>query len=396
MRTASIACLLSTAALGLVVGCARGSDDSESNANAIAHVEITSDAANAVALETGHPAVSAQPIYEPGNDAPAFFEAKLDNGGWAVVTASTPPHVVEYGLGGRSPTERLDLGARNAMKRVYRLDPAIYIAADPNGKAVGRTTKELLKIDRSGDVATFVPISNDDALATFKAARADLINKELTNSAKNVHVQDTGPLIGDTPPNKTCEIPGDLPHYNQLGAGEGPNTTACFSGCGPTAWAIVFGWASRRSIDNIAVDAPFSGLFPGGEAPMDFAASVPPLLMDLNQAVGTFCSKGEGATPTWTMGNVKTWVDAHAPGVTVDARYNVLMMPDNGVRDAVIDTICDGRPSIIGIGTLFGGDGHYPIAKGYNNGKFELNMGWGGDGDGFYDATTWFLGSIHH
>ena len=60
------------------------------------------------------------------------------------------------------------------------------------------------------------------------------------------------------------------------------------------------------------------------------------------------------------------------------------------------DALCDGRPAIIGIGSLFGGDGHYPIAKGYSNGKFELEMGWGGDGNGWYDANTWYVGTIRH
>ena len=62
----------------------------------------------------------------------------------------------------------------------------------------------------------------------------------------------------------------------------------------------------------------------------------------------------------------------------------------------MIDQICDGRPSIIGLGTLFAGDAHYPVAKAYDNGKFWLEMGWGGNGNGWYEAKTWFMGSVRH
>lgn len=366
----------------LLAACATTREDDATSRAMVVEADglttLPSEAAAEVKTTTGLDATRGRPIYEPEGVAPAFFEIETEEG-WAVVTADAPAHVVEYGRSGRSPTARLDLGTRAAMKRVYRLDTAIYIAADAAGNAIGRTTKSLLKLDRSGERATFVAISSDDALKGWRSAKAELASNS--------------PLFGGTAPAKTCTVKGDVPSYKQLSPGEGPNTTACASGCGPTAWATVFGWAGRRAAAN-ATDAPFAGLFPN--APLAMNGDVGELSMQLNRVVGTFCTDGGGATTSWAMGYVESWVAARAPGVQIDAHYNILMMPDNVVRDAAIDTICDGRPSIVGTGSLFGGDGHYPIAKGYSNGRFELEMGWGGDGNGWYDAKTWYAGSVRH
>ena len=387
---------------------ADGSDDSGASSDAVSVAVVAPEVLDAVKAETGRGGVSARPIFEPDSAGPAFYEIALGpsdlggnavgganadrggpNAGWAVVSVphdGMPAHVVEWSLEGRSPTERLDLGARQAMKRVYRLDAAVYIATDPLGNAVGRSTQNLVKIDRTGDTPTFVEVSNDEALRTWRSEKEKLVNAQLSNAGKNMlRTQDT-PLIGAPMPSITCNVPGDVPSYNQLKAGEGVNTSACYSGCGPTAWATVFGWASRSG------DAAYAGLLPN--APMALNDDVDKVLMDINHAVHTMCIAGEGATTPWSMAEVQGYISSRAPGVKVDQRYNFLMTSDPGVRDVTIDALCDGRPAIIGIGSLFGGDGHYPIAKGYSNGKFALEMGWGGDGNGWYDANTWYMGTI--
>jgi hypothetical protein len=389
--------LASAAVLSAVAACSTNtasSDGESSSSDAIEASDIPAAALAEVKKETGRDGVGARPIFEPDSFEPAYYEVQL-NPGWAVVTARGDAHVVEWAPGGRSPTERLDLGARAAMKRVYRLDAAVYIAADETGKAVGRSTKGLVKIDRSGDEPKLVEVSNDEALATWRLERANLVNAQLKNSGQNLLRTQDGPLIGGAPPEKTCSVKGDVPSYSQLSPGEGPNTTSCASGCGPTAWATIFGWANRRATENAAEDGAFAGFF-ASEAPLTMTPEIGQLSMDLNHVVHTTCSGDQGATTPWDMAQVKTWVAAHASGVTVDQRYNFLMMSDPAIRDLTVDALCDGRPVIIGIGTMFGGDGHYPIAKGYSNGKFELEMGWGGDGNGWYDATTWYMGTIRH
>ncbi|MBX3226677.1 MAG: hypothetical protein KIT84_39350 [Labilithrix sp.] len=380
----------------VLAGCATTAGDESASPAAVnvdddGLVTLPSEAAATVKATAGLDATRGRPIYEPDGDAPAYFEIATASG-WAVVTASGPARVVEYGTTGRSPSARLELGVRSAMTRVYRLDAAVYVAADGLGNALGRSTRSLLRIDRSGEEATFVPVSTEEAMRTWRAARTELLEAHVKN-AKSLRTQDS-PLFGGTAPERTCMVKGEVPSYDQLSPGEGPNTTACMSGCGPTAWATLFGWGSRRAAADPANDGAFAGLLPN--APLAMNADVSNLMMQINRVVRTSCIEGQGMTTPWAMGDVGGFITARAPGVTFDARYNFLMIADNGVRDAMLDALCDGRPAIVGTGSLFGGDGHYPIAKGYSNGRFELEMGWGGDGNGWYDANTWYSAALRH
>lgn len=391
LRSLAGAGVLGTIVLGLAACATTPVDDGATARDRVVEADglttLPSEAAAAVKATAGLDATRGRPLYEPDSDAPAFFEIAT-NTGWAVVTANAPAHVVEYGASGRSPSARLDLGVQATMKRVYRLDAAVYVAADDKGNGLGRS---LLKIDRSGERATFVSVSADEAIHGWRSARTELLDASRRGGLKTMA---DSPLIGGTPPQKTCMVKGEVPSYEQLSPGEGANDTACMSGCGPTAWATLFGWGSRRAAADPANDGAFAGLFPNAPLRMDGKAGE--LSMQLNRVVGTFCSDGQGATTSWAMGYVGDFVTARAPGVTIDAHYNILMMADNVVRDAAIDALCDGRPAIVGTGSLFGGDGHYPIAKGYSNGRFELEMGWGGDGNGWYDAATWYSGTVKH
>ncbi|MDW8392595.1 MAG: hypothetical protein RMK84_21010, partial [Oscillochloridaceae bacterium] len=40
---------------------------------------------------------------------------------------------------------------------------------------------------------------------------------------------------------------GALRHYRQIPAYSWPNTNGCWSGCGATAWAMLFGWVDERA-----------------------------------------------------------------------------------------------------------------------------------------------------
>jgi hypothetical protein len=166
---------------------------------------------------------------------------------------------------------------------------------------------------------------------------------------------------------------------------------------------MIFGWASSQAAGQ-AADAPFAGLFRAGPR-ADGAVIVAPSTMDarvgdftwaLHDALGTYCVSNSGATNPSSMANAQAFVASRAPGVMVDVQYDGWMTPQDGLRDAVIDALCDGRPSIVGIGTLFGADLHYPVAKAYNNGWFWLEMGWGGTGDAWHQASTWFMGTVRH
>src|SRR5262249_26450993 len=121
MKRVRLLGLLGSVFLTAVAACSTNAgSDSEASSNAIEVSDVPAASLAEVKKETGRDGVSARPIFEPDSFEPAYYEVQL-NPGWAVVSAASidnaSPHVVEWSLSGRSPTERLDLGARAAMKR---------------------------------------------------------------------------------------------------------------------------------------------------------------------------------------------------------------------------------------------------------------------------------------
>lgn len=338
------------------------------------------------------------PIFEPGSDAVAFYEVNLSPG-WAVVRANGPAEVLEFNAAGQGPTASLTKGTAGST-RVVRLDTALYVATDPSGHALGQSAESIVRIERSADKgdAVEVPISADAAMADFGRAKDEHDRRNVAQGSNRV----TPTWFWDSAaPKRSCAAAGHVPSYKQLRPNEAPNDSSCASGCGATAWAMIFGWASLQAASNDG-DSAFAGLFRTGsdasgavvKAPRSMNSDVGNLSWTLRKEMGTFCAGDQGATPTWGMNNVKGFARSRAPGVKIESTGNALMINDNGLRNAVVDALCDGRPSIIGIGTLFRGDGHYPVAKAYKDGMFELDMGWGGNGNGWYKATTWFVGNV--
>jgi hypothetical protein len=339
------------------------------------------------------------PIFEPGNDNVAYFEVNL-RPGWAVVTAAEPIEVVEFNPGGQGPTARLTKGTDGA-KRIVRLDTALYVATDDGGRALGQSAASIVRIDRSKDGAQEVPTNAGDAMGSFNDTKNQRDQKSMQAGAGDLTPKwwwNNNPA-----PKRECRVPGTVPSYRQLKPHEGVNDSNCASGCGGTAWATIFGWASKQASTN-SNDSAYEGLFRLGQnasgsvsvAPTYMNNDVGNLSWALRKQLGTFCVGDQGSTATWGMNNTEDFVKSRAPGVSIESRGNDLLIATDGLRDSVIDTVCSGRPAIIGIGTLFHGDGHYPIAKAYKDGMFELEMGWGGNSNGWYKAQTWYIGTVRH
>ena len=98
-------------------------------------------------------------------------------------------------------------------------------------------------------------------------------------------------------------------------------------------------------------------------------------------------------------------------GTTLEAHWDSLGISEDGLRDwAANQIIYRQTPAVIGTGWLQ----HYPMAYGYAWQKrivrncflwwcwddtvydrcFYVNQGWGGAGNGWVTASTWFAGSI--
>jgi hypothetical protein len=193
--------------------------------------------------------------------------------------------------------------------------------------------------------------------------------------------------------------------------------SGCEVGCGPVAWAMLFGWADRQAATGNAYWAPRTGIYRqnGGRgadavAPLTQDAGVRNMIVELHNDVGTFCAFGSGATAPWTMPGAWQYLNGRT-GARLRADWNSVGIHEDGLRDRAIDSIVNRRtPAVIGTGWL----SHYPLAFGYawqrrtvrhcfiwcwddvvTDRCFYVNNGWGGGGAGeWIDASTWFAGQL--
>lgn len=205
--------------------------------------------------------------------------------------------------------------------------------------------------------------------------------------------------------------------YNQMSAGSSPNTSSCYSGCGGTAWAMLFGWGDYQA----AVGNPSwwhrTGLYRqnGGYgadavAPTYMDTGVRNMTWEIRNRIGTFCISGSGATFPWDMGQASGYL-VNRTGASLSTHYNVVGIHEARLRDKARDSIVNRKvPAIIGTGWLQ----HYPLAYGYRwrsrtvrkcfifcwneteyQREFYVNQGWGGGGNGWVSAGTWFAGQLY-
>ncbi len=185
--------------------------------------------------------------------------------------------------------------------------------------------------------------------------------------------------------------------YNQFPAGSWPNTSSCWSGCGATAWAMVFAyfdiykswdwWLYRQngSVSGANVVAPWV---------MD--TGVRNMTWEIRNYMGTFCSGSGGATYFTRMIDAYKYVQPRAQsGWQMKTRYDPTGLcwfgACNGARDLARGAIQGGIPAILGE------NNHFPMAYGFAeqtrqscflwwcstdyNRWFWVNQGWGGSGN---------------
>ena len=222
--------------------------------------------------------------------------------------------------------------------------------------------------------------------------------------------------------------------YRQMNSGEWPNVSECASGCGATAWAILFGWADNRAADGDPSWAHRWGIYrQGGYSNSSGTVAAPPhmysgdpetegvkrMTLEIRGYVDTFCILGKGATAPWTMGKAAQYLQGRT-GAGLTSKGSVVGRKKDSYRDEAIYTIYGrGAPAIVSSGWFI--NGHYPVAFGYswnvrdechwysgcsmvNEYNFLVNLGWGrveGDesnvkkrGWDVIPAKTWFVGTI--
>lgn len=206
--------------------------------------------------------------------------------------------------------------------------------------------------------------------------------------------------------------------YDQIPAVSPPNISACSSGCGATAWAMLFGWGDYQAalgrpgwVNRFGLYRQGGGYGADAVAPQYMDTGVRNMTWELRNWVGTFCVLGgNGATYPWNMANASHYLAGRA-GAGLITWYNTLGIHMDWLRVLASDSIVNRHvPAIIGTGWL----SHYPLAYGYrwrsrtvrhcfiwcwNDTEYErefyVNQGWGGSSNGWVGAGTWFAGQLY-
>ena len=169
--------------------------------------------------------------------------------------------------------------------------------------------------------------------------------------------------------------------YNQIKPTTWPNVTSCHSGCGATAWAMLFGFGDNQA-DVWPINSRWMnkwGLYrkDGGVntgdvgAPLTNDLGVNTMQMEIRREIGTFCLGGSGATWPWSMGGAyryperRSWAWVHVYG-----GYNFI---NNEYLHVANSIILQRTPGIILTGSL--DTLHYPLAYGYAQARVR-DCGW--------------------
>jgi hypothetical protein len=197
--------------------------------------------------------------------------------------------------------------------------------------------------------------------------------------------------------------------YGQIDEGDPPNNSSCASGCGATAWAMLFGWADNQA----AIANPYWegrwGLYRanGGTgadaiAPRTMDAGVKNMTWEIRNDVDTSCVSWAGPDPGYTtMWDMKfgRLYTAGRSCVRVQTSWSIAVQ--EAQRNKAIASIRDrNTPAIILSNSL----DHYPLAYGYRyrcwwsagrclwrDREFYLNQGWGDE-----DDNKWVNGQFTH
>jgi hypothetical protein len=198
----------------------------------------------------------------------------------------------------------------------------------------------------------------------------------------------------------------------------------CMSGCGATAWAMLFGWADHKAWLGDPVWRPRWGIYrekggrgPDADAPRNMDDGVENMTLEIRGHIDTFCSpigkQTNGATYPSDMGEVGGYLNGRTRA-EAQTRYNAFSWHEDRIRDRATGAIKGeqsggAKPVIVGQGFFE----HYALAWGYarhkeyvKNAQFNvwyehidrryyINKGWGGiKGDGWVKAGFWLAGTV--
>ncbi|HYH96607.1 hypothetical protein, partial [Hyalangium sp.] len=263
----------------------------------------------------------------------------------------------------------------------------------------------------------FVVLARED-VETAQAPQG--AGSESSASSEGVHWTDMGKLgAWSSWTQNFAGTHGNQRLYGQMASGSGPNTSSCYSGCGATAWSMLFGWGDFQASAGSPAWTKRWGLYRanGGYgsnavAPVSNDTGVRNMTWELRNRVDTFCNpfNDSGATAPWNMGDASGYL-TNRSGASLSTHYNVLGIHETRLREKARNSIRDRKvPAIIGTGWLT----HYPLAYGYRwrsrtvkkcfifcwtdteyQRNFYVNQGWNGSNNGWVSSGTWFAGQLY-
>ncbi len=370
--------------------------------------------------------IGVTPIFRPDVQGVAYFEYEMNPGGFVVVaTGEHDVPVPNWSSVGRSPSRALRIAAAQQSRtvaRVLRIDSMAYAAEDAAGERVALRGELPLQLhDVPARTATALPGITPrsrpwPSWRALKAGFADTYNPHLAqlhDEASARWVADGGLLAADWSSWTTYCADGDddeQPRYDQFTYG------SCYVGCGPVAWAMLFGWGDRQAHAGSTYWSGRTGLYRtngGGSsastsaiAPLSMDDGIKNVIRELNDLMGTYCLAGSGATNPWDMDLAAGYLSGRT-STTLDTSYNSLTFAEDRLREAARDSIRD-RDTPAVIGNSMGGAKHYPVAFRYRwrskdtwlgtkyDREFYVNPGWGSSSEfQWVDAKAWFCGQIY-
>lgn len=205
-----------------------------------------------------------------------------------------------------------------------------------------------------------------------------------------------------------------MPDYNQFKYGK------CEVGCGPVAWAQVFGYYDRRGHAGTGSSSSTALYRCGTDGTTGSNSCQAPAALDsrtrgyigkLNDILGTFCLAGQGATLQRRMDNVEGFY-RERQGSSGDVRLHtrwffltrLIGVNSRKVRDAALSYLRQKWPVIVGFRVSGVFSQHYAVMTRYRTREVKrrkcffcrkkwhreydmyLHMGWGGSQNGWRSA----------
>ena len=341
------------------------------------------------------------PVFRPDREDVAYYEFPVidrDTGAPAgfilMSTGGGDYKVTQWSTVGRSNVQYLSRDpamAEVADARVYMLDFYSFAAEDQDGNLIAQL----------GDVrlvrSTNQWQSYKKDFARKHHDKIDDLEKDVRSIYKDLR---SVPLISCS--NWRYHYAGsdaDQRRYHQIPANSPPNTSDCMSGCGATAWAMLFGWADFRASQNDPMwDASF-GMYGGTAlvAPVTMDAGIEDMTWEIRGYLDTGCVGDQGMTWPWDMENARRYLSSRSnssPQLVV--RMDATGVPTEATTNRADAVIRSGGPVVIQLGWE-----HYALAWGYRTRKcgpftdhqFIINPGHGG-ADRWTSAKTSLAGWV--